>query len=69
MIQIYIDADACPVKDETYKVAARYKIKTFVVANQYQNVPLDTLIEMKVAISYLFGFIKTCCLKLIRRES
>lgn len=48
MIQIYIDADACPVKDETYKVAARYKIKTFVVANQYQNVPLDTLIEMKV---------------------
>lgn len=48
MIQIYIDADACPVKEETYKVAARYKIKTFVVANQYQNVPLDTLIEMKV---------------------
>jgi uncharacterized protein len=48
MIQIYIDADACPVKDETYKVAARYKIKTFVVANQYQKVPLDVLIEMKV---------------------
>lgn len=48
MIQIYIDADACPVKDETYKVAARYKIKTFVVANQYQQVPLDTLVEMKV---------------------
>lgn len=24
MIQIYIDADACPVKEETYKVAARY---------------------------------------------
>lgn len=48
MINIYIDADACPVKDETYKVAARYKIKTYVVANQRQNVPLDTLIEMKV---------------------
>lgn len=48
MIQIYIDADACPVKEETYKVAARYKIKTFVVANQYQKVPLDPLIEMKV---------------------
>lgn len=48
MIQIYIDADACPVKDETYKVAARYQIKTYVVANQYQNVPIDTLIEMKV---------------------
>jgi uncharacterized protein YaiI (UPF0178 family) len=48
MIQIYIDADACPVKNETFKVAARYQIKTYVVANQYQNVPLDQLIEMKV---------------------
>lgn len=48
MIHIYIDADACPVKDETYKVAARYKIKTYVVANQYQKVPLDNLVEMKV---------------------
>lgn len=48
MIHIYIDADACPVKDEIYKVAARYQIKTYVVANQYQKVPPDTLIEMKV---------------------
>jgi len=47
MIHIYIDADACPVKEETYKVAERYQIKTFVVANQYQNLPLSPLIEMK----------------------
>ncbi|XGC82482.1 YaiI/YqxD family protein [Bdellovibrio bacteriovorus] len=47
-IQIFIDADGCPVKEETYKVAARYKIKTYVVANKYLNVPLDPLIEMKV---------------------
>lgn len=47
-IQIYIDADGCPVKEETFKVAARYKIKTFVVANKYLNVPLDPLIEMNV---------------------
>lgn len=47
-IQIYIDADACPVKEETYKVAARYKIKTYVVANSYMRVPLDPLVEMKV---------------------
>ncbi len=46
--QIYIDADGCPVKDETYKVAARFKVKTFVVANKYLNVPLDPLIEMNV---------------------
>ena len=48
MIQIYIDADACPVKDEAYKVAARYKIKSFVVANKYQNIPIDPLIELKI---------------------
>ncbi|KHD87014.1 MAG: hypothetical protein OM95_16755 [Bdellovibrio sp. ArHS] len=47
-MQIYIDADACPVKEETYKVAARYKIKTYVVANSYMKVPLDPLVEMKV---------------------
>lgn len=47
MIHIYIDGDACPVKDETYKVAARYQIKVFVVANQYLNAPLDPLVEMK----------------------
>ncbi len=48
MICIYIDADACPVKDETYKVAARYQIKTYVVANESQRVPFDSLVEMKV---------------------
>ncbi|MGE0612761.1 MAG: YaiI/YqxD family protein [Hyphomicrobiales bacterium] len=44
-ISIYVDADACPVKDETYKVAARYGLKVFVVANSYMNVPRDPAIE------------------------
>ena len=30
---IYIDADACPVKEEVIKVASRHKIKVFVVSN------------------------------------
>jgi hypothetical protein len=47
-IQIYIDADGCPVKEEVYKVAARYKLKVYVVANKYLNIPLDPLIEMMV---------------------
>jgi uncharacterized protein YaiI (UPF0178 family) len=47
-IQIYIDADGCPVKDEVYKVAGRYKIQVFVVANKYLNVPISPLIEMNV---------------------
>jgi uncharacterized protein YaiI (UPF0178 family) len=48
MTQIYIDADGCPVKDETYKVAARYQIKVYVVANKYLTVPLTPSIEMVV---------------------
>ena len=33
MISIYVDADACPVKQEVIKVAERYMIKTFIVSN------------------------------------
>ena len=47
-ITIYIDADACPVKDETYKVAARYGLKTLVVSNSYMNIPRDPAIERVV---------------------
>lgn len=47
-IKIYIDADACPVKDEVYKVAERYRLPVLVVANQYMNIPVNPLFEMKV---------------------
>ncbi len=36
---IYLDADACPVKDQVYKVAARYGISLKVVANTWLRVP------------------------------
>jgi uncharacterized protein YaiI (UPF0178 family) len=45
---LYIDADACPVKDEAYKVAARYQLKTFVVSNAFMRVPVSPLIEQVV---------------------
>jgi uncharacterized protein YaiI (UPF0178 family) len=45
---IYIDADACPVKEEVYRVARRYGIKVFVVANAPIRVPGDDLIELVV---------------------
>jgi len=48
MTLIYIDADGCPVKDEVYRVAGRYDLKVFVVANRYQNVPQSSLIEAVV---------------------
>ena len=44
-IQIFIDADACPVKDEIYKVAARYGLKTYVVSNSFMQVPVSPKIE------------------------
>ena len=47
-ITIFIDADACPVKNEAYKVAGRYALKVFVVANSYLNVPRAPLIERVV---------------------
>jgi uncharacterized protein YaiI (UPF0178 family) len=45
---IYIDADACPVKEEVYRVARRYQIKVFVVANAPIRVPADDLVELVV---------------------
>lgn len=44
-IQIYIDADACPVKDEAYRVAGRYGLKVWVVANSFMLVPQSPMIE------------------------
>lgn len=51
MLNIYIDADGCPVKDEVYKVAERYRLKVFVVANKYIKIPSDERLEMVVASS------------------
>ncbi|MBO9666080.1 MAG: YaiI/YqxD family protein [Bdellovibrio sp.] len=51
MLDIYIDADGCPVKDETYKVAERYQLKVFVVANKYLTTPNDSRVQMVVASS------------------
>ncbi len=45
---IYIDADACPVKTEVYRVAERYGLKVYVVSNSYLGVPRSQLIELVV---------------------
>jgi hypothetical protein len=39
MLHIYADADACPVKDEIYKVAQRYDLPVTLVANSYMRYP------------------------------
>src|ERR1700737_3964312 len=47
-MRIFIDADACPVKDETYKVAARYGLVTTVVSNSFIAIPPSKLIERMI---------------------
>ena len=44
MLNIFIDADACPVKKEIYQVAGRFKLKTTVVSNTFIRVPDNPLI-------------------------
>jgi uncharacterized protein YaiI (UPF0178 family) len=41
MTAIYVDADACPVKDEIYRVAGRYRVEVFVVSNSWIRTPPD----------------------------
>src|SRR6266568_2090181 len=43
--RIYVDADACPVKDEIYRVASRHGLPVSVVAGNFIRVPHDPLIE------------------------
>jgi hypothetical protein len=43
--RIYVDADACPVKDEIYRVAIRHGLPVSVVAGNFIRVPQDPLIE------------------------
>jgi hypothetical protein len=46
--RIFIDADACPVKEEAYRVARRYGLQAYVVANAFIMVPKEPLIERVV---------------------
>src|ERR1044072_9825470 len=47
-IAIYIDADACPVKQEVYRVAERHGLKVYVVSNTPIAVPREPWIERVV---------------------
>jgi hypothetical protein len=47
-IVIYVDADACPVKDEVYRVAGRYGLEVHVVANSPIAVPREPWIHRVV---------------------
>jgi hypothetical protein len=44
----YIDADACPVKEEVYRVARRLNWPVFVVSNSWIRTPQEALIKQIV---------------------
>lgn len=48
MTALYIDADACPVKDEAERVATRHKIKMFVVSNGGLRPSQNPFVEMVI---------------------
>ena len=48
MIRILVDADACPVKDETYRVALRHGGAVTIVSNSPIRIPAHDLIDRVV---------------------
>ena len=47
-IIIYVDADACPVKDEAVRVADRHGLVTYFVSNSYMRLPESPLVQRVV---------------------
>ena len=47
---IFVDGDACPVKDEILKVAYRHKVPVFIVSNQWMRIEVGPLVK-KVVVS------------------
>lgn len=48
MPTIFVDADACPVKGEVYRVARRYGLQVTLVANAWMRVPSENRIRLEV---------------------
>ena len=46
--RILVDADACPVKEEIYRVAARYRVPVTIVSNSPMRVPVGALVDRVV---------------------
>jgi len=48
LLDIYVDADACPVKKEIYRVASRYSLKVILVSNSWMRIPESSRVELIV---------------------
>ena len=50
MLHIFVDADACPVKDEVYRVAARHGLAVTLVSNSPMGIPPHDWLRLGGAI-------------------
>ncbi len=48
MLHIFVDADACPVKREVYRVASRYRLDVTLAANSWMRVPNEPRVTLEV---------------------
>lgn len=48
MLHVYIDADACPVKQEVYRVAGRYRLEVTLVTNSWMRTPDQQWITLEL---------------------
>jgi len=48
LLHIFIDADACPVKAEVFRVAGRYGLNVTLVANSWMRIPNERRIKLEV---------------------
>ena len=53
MLHIYVDADACPVKKEVYRVANRYHLEVTLVTNTWMRIPRHLLSFRDVSMALL----------------
>jgi len=53
MLQVFIDADACPVKQEVYRVAQRYGLSVTIVSNSRMHVPDEQWLRQVVVRGHL----------------
>ena len=48
MLHIFVDADECPVKQEVYRVAGRYRLDVTLVANSWMRIPNERRLTLEV---------------------
>lgn len=48
MPDIYVDGDACPVKEEVFRVAGRHQLKVYLVSNNWMRIGENPLVEQVV---------------------